>query len=150
MGKIYVPVSGSYESRKAVLKAFNMAKTFGMEVVVLSVIDRELITKLERYKIFVQEESSLFVDNFKKTSEKYLNYARKLGQESGVPVTEVLLEGDPFHQFVDYVKHDAEKVKFVCVGRKEGGDCMKDIYSEVERKILLYAPFDIIVVGESV
>lgn len=150
MGKIYVPVSGSYESRKAVQKAFRLAKEFNMEVVVLSVIDHELITKLERYKIFIAEESSLFVENVKKTSEKYLNYARKLGRESGVPVTEVLLEGDPYHQFLEYVKHDPEKEKLVCIGRKEGGDCMKDIYSEVERKIILYAPFNIIVVGESI
>jgi nucleotide-binding universal stress UspA family protein len=149
MGKIYVPVSGSYESRKAVQKAVKLAKSFNMEVVVLSVIDRELISKLERYQIFIQEESSLFVDNVRKNSEKYLNHAKKLGQEAGVKVTEVLLEGDPYHQFVDYVKHDPEEMKMVCIGKKEGGDSMKDIYSEVERKIILFAPFNIIVVGES-
>lgn len=150
MGKIYVPVSGSYESRKAVKKAVQLAKEFGMELVALTVIDRELISKLERYQIFIQEESSLFVDNVRKNSEKYLNHAKKLGNEAGISVTEVLLEGDPYHQFVDYVKHDAGDTKLVCIGRKEGGDAMKDIYSEVERKIILFAPFNIIVVGENV
>jgi nucleotide-binding universal stress UspA family protein len=150
MGKIYVPVSGSYESRKAVQKAASLAKSFGLEIVALGVINRELISKLERYQIFIQEESSLFVDNVRKNSEKYLSHAKRLGQEAGVKVTSVLLEGDPYHEFVDYVNQDKEELKLVCIGKKEGGDGMKDIYSDLERKLLLFAPFNIIVIGEIV
>ncbi len=148
MGKIYVPITESTESRKAVTKAIAMAKEFNMEVIAICVINRELILKLERYKIFLKEESSLFADSMKKNTEKYLSYAKRKGESEGVKVTEILLEGNPFDAIIDYIKHDNEPYKIICIAKKSGGEYMKDIFSDLERKILLFAPQDVIVVGD--
>lgn len=149
MGKIYIPITGSPEAKKAVVKAITLAKAFNMEVVAISVIDSKLILKLERYKIFIQEESSIFADSMKKNTEKYLGYAKKKAESEGVKVTDVLLEGNPYDKIIEFIKHDEEPVKIICIAKKSGGEAMKDIFSDLERKILLFAPFDIIVVGES-
>ncbi len=148
MGRIYVPMTGSAESRKAISRAISLAKTLNMDVVAINVIDKELLNKMERYKIFIEEETEIIKEGMKKDAEKYLNYAQKLGNENGVNVNTVLLEGDPYSKIMDYIKHDNKQYKIVCIAKKCGGEFLKDIFSTIERKILLNISCDVIVVGE--
>lgn len=150
MGKLYIPITGTNESRKAIHKGILLAKKFGLEPVAISVINRELLTKLERYKIFIEEESGVFTDSMAHSVEKNLLLAKKTGEEEGVVVQTVLLTGDPFKQFFDFITHDKEKDKLVCIGKKSGGEYMKDIFSPIERRLLLHSNANIIVVGDEV
>ena len=150
MGKIYVPITSSVEAKKAITRAIEFAHEFKMEVDAIYVLDRDLISKLERYKIFSEEGEEKFAESLKKNVEKYLSYAKKHGEKMHVPVNEVHLEGDTYDQITEYITRDQEKVKIVCIAKKTGGEYMKDIFSDIERKILLYAKFDMLVVGEEI
>lgn len=147
MNKIYVPVTGPMETKRAIETAINLAKQFNLTVVVINVIDQESIAKLQRYKIFVEEESSFFTDNLKKDAEKYLHYAKKRGDAEGVMVQSVLLDGDPFLKISEYIRNDDSEGKWVCIAKKNQKDNGKDMFGSIEKKILNYTDFDFIVVG---
>ncbi len=148
MGRIFVPMLATAESKRVLQGAVDFAKRFGMEVVVINVIDRDLILKLERYKIFVQEESALFSQSVRGNAEKYLVYEKKLGEEAGVSVREVLLEGNPFERIMDTVREDDAAVKVICVAKKDAGDTLKERMSDVERKILIQSVYPVLVLGD--
>jgi nucleotide-binding universal stress UspA family protein len=148
MEKIYVPITGSPEWKRALSKGISLAKRLDRTVSAVYVVDKDSINKLERYKVFVEEESREFMESLKSNGEKYLSYARKEGEKEGVEVDCELLEGDPFTELRDYIEQDVASEKLVCIAKKSGGDCMKDILSTVERKILLFGKQDTIVIGE--
>ena len=150
MGKIYVPITASTEAKRAITRSLSYAKEFHLEVDAIYVVDRDMIAKLERYKIFLEEESEHFSESLKQNVEKYLSYAKKQGEKLGVVVNEVLLEGDTYDKIVEYISQDQETIKVVCIAKKSGGEYMKDIFSDIERKILLFAQFDMLVVGEEI
>jgi nucleotide-binding universal stress UspA family protein len=150
MSRIYFPLTGSAENRKAIQKVISFAGSYNMKLTAISVVNNELLYKMERYKIFIKEETTIIKDGMTKDAENYLNHVKKLGSESGIEVTPVLLEGDPYSCFMDYIKHDIEEHKIVCVVKKCGGEFLKDIFSTVERKILLNTTFDTFVIGENV
>lgn len=150
MGRIYLPITGSPEGKKAIVKVMEIAHNWNMEVVAISILDQELINKLERYKIFLEEESSIFKDTMHKDAEKYLQYVKKVAESKGVKISEVLLIGEPYKAIMDYLKSEPDADKFIFIAKKSGGEYMKDIFSVVERKILLSAPYNIIVVGDHV
>ncbi|MGA2142965.1 MAG: universal stress protein [Brevinematales bacterium] len=150
MSRIYFPLTGSAENRKAIAKVISFAGSFNMKLTAISVVNNELLFKMERYKIFIKEETTIIKNGMTKDAENYLNHVKKLGSEGGVEVTPVLLEGDPYSCIMDYIKHDKEDNKIVCVAKKCGGEFLKDIFSAVERKILLNTTFDTFVIGENV
>lgn len=148
MNKIYVPVTGPMETKRAIEKAIELGKQFNIIVHVINVIDQESIAKLQRYKIFIEEESSFFTDNLKKDAEKYLNYAKRRGEATGVQVETDLFEGDPFLQTVDFIRNDASSDgKWVCIAKKHQRDNGKDMFGVIEKKILNNTDFDFIIAG---
>ncbi len=150
MGKIYFPVTGSPESRKAIPKVISISRDFHLDLTAIAVVNHELLLKMERYRIFIEEETSIIKNGMAKDADRYLNYIQKLGKENGVNVTPVMMEGDPYSRFIDYIKHDESDRKIVCIIKKCGGEFLKDIFSPIERKLLLNITYDIIVIGESV
>ena len=148
MGKIFVPVTGPSESKKAINYAVNIAKLFNLELVVINVIDKESLSKLERYRIFVEEESALFKEDMKKDAEKYLNYAKKLAEQANVNIITVLLEGDPFTLLQEYINNDPDKLKFVCIAKRNETEIINEIFGSIEKKLITRTNFNIIIVGE--
>jgi len=148
MAKLYVPLTGSQQSMKTVTKSISLAKVINFEVVVINVIDTATLNKLNRYKVFIAEEAEMFGDSMQKDAEKYLNYAAKIGLENGVKVQTVLLHGDPYPEIMNFIKNDEESIKIICVSKKSGGELLKDRLSDIERKIILNTPYDVIIFGE--
>jgi nucleotide-binding universal stress UspA family protein len=148
MQKIYIPICGASEAKRAIQKGIETAKRFDLEAVVINVLDQESINKLQRYKIFVDEESAMFSDSLKRDAEKYLHYAEKIAEGVGISVKKVLLEGDPFSEIIEYIKNDSADARLVCIAkRRESQDC-RDLFGVVERKLLSQTDFDLIVAGE--
>ncbi len=150
MGRIYYPLTGSAENRKATKRVISLVKSYNMKLTAISVVNNELLLKMERYRIFINEETSVIKDEMTCDAKNYLNYIKKIGIEGGIEVNTVLLEGDPYCCIMDFIKHDKEEYKIICVAKKCGGEFLKDIFSTVERKILLNTTFDTIVIGECV
>jgi nucleotide-binding universal stress UspA family protein len=126
VGKIYIPVTGSPEGRKAYKKALSFAKDHNFDVVFIAVMNVELLNKLARYKIFIDEEVTLYQSTMEKDIEKYLNFMEKEAASIGVNSSHVVLKGEPYREI------------------------LKDVFSTIERKLLLHAEFDILVIGEEV
>lgn len=148
MGKIYVPICGPTESKRAINKAVKIAREMNLELVAINVIDMESIAKLQRFKIFVEEESAMFSESMRKDAQKYLNYVQKVGDQYGIRVSTVLLEGDPFTEIAEYIRNDKAGMFFVCVAKKKDADLLKEVFGNIEKKLLMKTNFDIIVVGE--
>ena len=106
MCKIFVPITGSDESKKATDKAVEVAAFLNAKIVAIHVLDNESIAKLQRYKIFIEEESSIFGESLKRDAEKYLDYAKHVAQSFHVEIETVLLEGDPFMELQQYIRND--------------------------------------------
>lgn len=149
MSKIYVPITGPSESKRAIHKAVELAHPLNLEVTVINVIDKESIAKLQRYKIFIEEESSMFTESMHKNAEKYLNYAKKVGEQYGVRVHTVLLEGDPYSEIYDYIRNDSASPKLVMVGKKTEVDLFKDLFGNIEKKLIMKTDFNIIIAGDN-
>ena len=150
MGKIYIPVTGSPEGRKAYKKALSFAKNHNFDVVFIAVMNVELLNKLARYKIFIDEEVTLYQSTMEKDIEKYLNFMEKEAASMGVNSSHVVLKGEPYHEILNYIRKDDEAHKVIFIPKKLGGECLKDVFSTIERKLLLHAEFDILVIGEEV
>src|SRR5271157_741596 len=122
MGKMYFPLTGSAENRKAIPRVISLARSFNLKLSAISVINNELLLKMERYKIFIREETSIIKDGMTRDAERYLNHVKKLGMDGGVDIIPVLLEGDPYSKIMEFIKHDDEEYKIVCVVKKCGGE----------------------------
>ncbi len=147
MERIFVPITGAVETKKALKYAMELTQHLNCELVAVNVIDKESIAKLQRYKIFIEEESSMFADDLKKDAEKYLNFAKKLGEKKGVRVSTVLLEGDPFHELVQYFEKEIGDGDFIVISRKAEATLMKELFAKLEKQLLLKTNFTFIVCG---
>ena len=99
MSRIYFPLTGSAENRKAIAKVISFAGSFNLKLTAISVVNNELLYKMERYKIFIKEETTIIKDGMTKDAENYLDHVKKLGSEGGVDVTPVLLKAIPIHVY---------------------------------------------------
>ncbi|MEJ5284223.1 MAG: universal stress protein [Brevinematia bacterium] len=150
MGKIYIPITGSPEGKKAYKKALSFAKNHNFEVVFLAVLNIELVNKLKRYNIFIEEEVEQYNETMKKDVENYLNKMVKEANSIGIEAKHVILKGDPYHEILHYVKCDDEVHKVLFIPKKLGGEGLKDIFAPIERRLLLTVDIDILVIGEEI
>lgn len=148
MNRIFVPITGPSETKKAIKRAVELAHVYGMEVCAINVLDQESLAKLQRFKIFIEEESSQFAESMKKDAEKYLDYARKIGEQHGVRVSTVLLEGDPYSEIYEYIRKEAHSHDLVCLGVKTEGEVIKDRFGAIEKKLITRSGFDFLIAGE--
>ncbi len=92
--KIFVPITGSDESKIATDKAVETAAMINAKIIAVNVLDKDSLAKLQRYKIFIEEESNVFGESLKKDAEKYLEYAKNTANSFHVDIETVLLEGE--------------------------------------------------------
>lgn len=147
MGKLFVPVTGPMETKHAIAKAVAVARQSGFSLCVLYVIDRESVARLERYKVFISEEASYLTDGMKRDADKYLAYARKTGESSGVAVETRVLEGDVAEEIARAFQDDPDEIKIMCLARKSDGETVKESLGSIERKLYLKYGFDTLITG---
>jgi len=134
--KIFVPITGSDASKTATDKAIETAAFLNAKVVAIHVLDKESIAKLQRYKMFIEEESSIFGESLKRDAEKYLEYAKKVAQLYHVEIETVLLEGDPYLEINQYVQNDPAGQKFIMLARTKDKDSFIESFGTLEKKVL--------------
>ncbi len=147
MCKIFVPITGSDESKKATDKAVEVAAFLNAKIVAIHVLDNESIAKLQRYKIFIEEESSIFGESLKRDAEKYLDYAKHVAQSFHVEIETVLLEGDPFMELQQYIRNDPSSQKFIMIARTKDSDSFIETFGSLEKK-LMRSDLSIMIAGE--
>ncbi|MGL5721728.1 MAG: universal stress protein [Brevinema sp.] len=144
--KIFVPVMGSDESKIATEKAVELAAILNAKLVAIHVLDKESLAKLQRYKIFIEEEASGFGNSLQKDAEKYLNYVQQTAAQFHVDTETVLLEGDPFLEIQHYIQKEATQNKILVIARTMGAETFTDSFGSLEKK-LLRSKLSVVVVG---
>ncbi|MGL4676506.1 MAG: universal stress protein [Brevinema sp.] len=145
--KIFVPITGSDESKIATDKAVETAALLNAKIVAVHVLDKESLAKLQRYKIFIEEESNVFGESLKRDAEKYLEYAKMAANTFHVEIETVLLEGEPYKEIYQLVRNDPANQKFVMVATVKNSDSFIESFGTLEKK-LLRSGLPVIVVGE--
>lgn len=147
MSKIFIPITGSDASKIVVDKAVETAAFLNAKLVAIHVLDKESLAKLQRYKIFIEEESSIFGQSLQRDAEKYLDYAKRAASKYHVDIETVLLEGDPYLEIYQFIKNDVSRQKFVMIAREPHSDNFMDTFGTLEKK-LLRSELAVMIAGE--
>ncbi|MGL5955157.1 MAG: universal stress protein [Brevinema sp.] len=134
--KIFVPITGSDESKIATDKAVETAALLNARIVAVHVLDQESLAKLQRYKIFIEEESNTFGESLRRDAEKYLEYAKTAANAFHVDIETVLLEGEPYKEIYQLVRNDPASQKFVMIAAAKNSDSFISSFGVLEKKIL--------------
>ncbi len=136
MCKIFVPITGSDESKVATDKAVETAAMINAKIVAVHVLDKDSLAKLQRYKIFIEEESAMFGESLKKDAEKYLEYAKSAANSFHVDIETALLEGDPYAEIFQLVRNDPSSQKFVMIASTKNSTSFIESFGALEKKLL--------------
>ncbi|SFB77034.1 Nucleotide-binding universal stress protein, UspA family [Brevinema andersonii] len=145
--RIFVPITGTDESKIATEKAIETAVFLNAKVTAIYVLDKESLAKLQRYKIFIEEESSVFGDNLRRDAEKYLEYAKRIASSYHIDIETVLLEGDPFLEIKNFIKKNPAQHKFVMIAKVPNSENFIDSFGSLEKK-MLRSGLGIMIAGE--
>ena len=109
MNKIIVAFDGSDHSMRALEKAKEIVKAFESTLIIVYVVDNDLYHAGINRSIVIERINTL--ETSKKNGEALLARAKSLAEESGTNVETVLLDGDPSHMLLHYIKSsDADLV----------------------------------------
>ncbi|MGL4367836.1 MAG: universal stress protein [Brevinemataceae bacterium] len=145
--KIFVPITGSDESKIATDKAIETAAYLNAKVTAVYVLDKESLAKLQRYRIFIEEESSVFGDGLKRDAQKFLEYAKRTAAAYHIPIETAVLEGDPYLEICQFVRNDLAGKKYIMLARNPQSDNFIDSFGALEKK-LLRSGLSIMIAGE--
>ncbi|MGL4388242.1 MAG: universal stress protein [Brevinema sp.] len=145
--KIFIPITGSDTSKIVTDRAVKTAAFLNAKLIAIHVLDKEALAKLQRYKIFIEEESLMFGESLKRDAEKYLEYAKRAAAHYYVDLETVLLEGDPYGEIIQYIKNDSSREKFVMIAREPHSDNFIDSFGILEKR-LLRSNLPIMIAGE--
>lgn len=109
MNKIIVAIDESEHAMKALKKAKEIGIAFDSKIVIINVIDsfhfRGIMTEIP------VSERLYYIETSKKEAEQLLTKAKLIFKEFGDKVETVLLDGDPPHMLIKYIKSsDADLV----------------------------------------
>jgi len=148
MKRLYVSMNQTESRLYAGMPSLvGLAKDVGASIVGVFVVDKESLLKLERYRIFVSEEVEHLSRGLNEEGEKRCQKMQTLCKAAGVEFFQVMLEGDPLHDFLRYVTEDECDHKLIGVVRRGFGVMFRDIFDPLSRQILLETPYDVFVVG---
>lgn len=136
MCKIFVPITGSDESKLATDKAVETAAMLNAKIVAVHVLDKDSLAKLQRYKIFIEEESAIFGDSLRRDAEKYLEYARNTANSYHVEIETIFLEGDPYMEIYQLVMNDPSSQKFLMLAPIKNALSFIESFGAIEKKLL--------------
>ena len=120
-GRIILPIDGSKIAKKAGKKALVLAKTSGLEVVAIHVINTPDLPGLYGYQNAISyDEMHKFLQ---KNGQFYLDEIEKMGKKMGVKVSKKLVEGHPAEEIIK----EAKKNDLIVIGSK-GSTALERIF----------------------
>ena len=91
--KILLYVDGSEECIAAAQHAIVLAKSGGVELFALYVVNMSLLKELTKAKIFVKIEEMDYEQDLEQDGKRYLNYISELARAKGVDIKTELIKG---------------------------------------------------------
>ena len=114
--RVLIPVDGSNYSMEAGEFGIRLAKSYGMEVLALHVIDEAALEEWSRLGGRGREELQR---ELRREGENYLNYLAELAEREGVRLTTVIEEGTPHRVIVEVAEREgADLILIGKVGRR--------------------------------
>ncbi|MEM3642092.1 MAG: universal stress protein [Candidatus Bathyarchaeia archaeon] len=111
--KILVATDGSKHAEKAVNYAIALAEAFGSELIILSVVER---TQLERLEPYIKESMQEIKEKMETKAKQFVDEVEKNAKNKNVKVTKYVLEGDPAELVCDQAER--ENVDLIVVGTR--------------------------------
>lgn len=105
--KILVATDGSKQAEKAVNYAIGIAETCGSELIVISVVEK---AQLERLEPYLKEGINEIRDKMKLKANQFLEEAEKKAKSKGIKVTKHVLMGDPAESICDQAERDGAEL----------------------------------------
>lgn len=137
MKKILIASDGSEYTRQAVSQGLRLAKVLGAEVTALYVIDQTSFVSFPMDSSIVSVYSLL-----ENEGKRAVEDVRKEGEELGVKVTPVVVEGSPTRKIIEV----AEDFDLIVMGTLGRSAISKLFMGSVAERVTRYAPCPVLVV----
>ena len=134
--KILVPVDGSKYSNRALARACNLAKKYDSRISLIYVIDNS------RVILFVSRKD--YLNELKNFGKKVLEKATRMTEKRKVKSKQVMKEGKPAQQILNFVKK--EKHDLIVVGNKGLGSIDRFFMGSVSTKLVNNSQCPVLVV----
>jgi len=134
--KILVPVDGSKYSNRALAHACNLAKKYDSRISLIYVIDNS------RVILFVSRKD--YLNELKNFGKKVLGKATRMTEKREVKSKQVMKEGKPAQQILNFVKK--EKHDLIVVGNKGLGSIDRFFMGSVSTKLVNNSQCPVLVV----
>jgi nucleotide-binding universal stress UspA family protein len=150
MKKILVPVDGSAESKKAVAQAVSLAKKFGSEMTLLTVVEVENDVVITEFGVAVSGEYAGVRDTLIKirqeSSAKMLDAIIAGLDCTGVPITKLIKVGPAHPEITE--EATAGKYDLIVMGHRGLNPVKRFFMGSVAKRVIEDAPCSVLVVKE--
>lgn len=148
MRKLLVPVDGSLESRKAVEKAVTIAKKFGSEVTLISVVEVESEVAYTELGIVISSEYASIRDTLTQIKEESMNKMLDKIIEgidcTGLKVGKILRIGSAPQEIIDTA--ESGKYDLIVMGHRGMNPVKRFFLGSVAKRVLEGAPCSVLIV----
>jgi nucleotide-binding universal stress UspA family protein len=127
--KLLVPVDGSENSFRALEAAIFLSKKIEAHTTALHVME-----KPPTVYIHPQKELETLLKNYRIQSEQILEKCKQLGNDNGVEIKTVIIEGDVASKIIQYAAK--EIFDMVVMGRRGSGRLKEMVLGSVSEKVL--------------
>nr|WP_312577644.1 universal stress protein [Sedimentibacter sp.] len=150
MKKILVPIDGSKASRKAAEQAITIAKQFGSEVKLVTVVN---LPSEEKYAFFGVNVQNAFYSNRKAMLKELINQESKMLNSiistldyADVKLDKIVLEGVAYEQILKLSKE--ENFDLIVMGRRGFSHIERFFIGSVTQRVISDAHCPVLVVNE--
>lgn len=150
MKKILVPIDGSKASRKAAEQAISIAKQFGSEVKLVTIVN---LPSEEKYAFFGVNVQNAFYANRKEMLKELINQESKMLSSiistldyADVKLDKLVLEGVAYEQILKLSKK--ENFDLIVMGRRGFSNIERFFIGSVTQRVISDAHCPVLVVNE--
>jgi nucleotide-binding universal stress UspA family protein len=147
MNKILVPVDGSAASEKAAIKAVQIARKYGGDIVFLSVADVRgkfayMGDGVVTLPVNHAQISAMLLEN----QTKMLDVFEGIVNTEGVKVEKKVLAGVPYEEIIKYA--DENKTDLIIMSRRGYSKVRRFFVGSITQRVIADAPCPVLVINE--
>lgn len=150
MKKILVPIDGSKASRKAAEQAISIAKQFGSEIKLVTVVN---LPSEEKYAFFGVNVQNAFYSNRKAMLKELIDQENKMLNSiidtldhADIKLDKIVLEGVAYEQILKLSKE--ENFDLIVIGRRGFSNIERFFIGSVTQRVISDAHCPVLVVNE--
>lgn len=147
MNKILVPVDGSAASEKAAIKAVNIARQYGGDIVFLSVADVRgkfayMGDGVVTLPVNHAQISAMLLEN----QTKMLDVFEGIVNTEGVKVEKKVLSGVPYEEIIKYANEN--EIDLIVMSRRGYSKVRRFFVGSITQRVISDAPCPVLVINE--